>query len=170
MSQGPALVRLEHQPPEPGTTTHLLCLVMAAPPDNRFSDRFMADAHAALDAAEALLAGPQRLKDAALLSVAGPGCGKVWSNGLDLAAARGEGEPYFRRWQALMARMLIMPCPTIAGGLSCLCVFCGGGGGLIVGDRQRHPRLLPDSSPGAQSSPATPLPEASCGRWRTTIA
>ncbi|MFW0785154.1 enoyl-CoA hydratase-related protein [Gordonia sp. CPCC 206044] len=76
--------------------------------ENRFSPDWLGDVEAALDELEAST-GP-----AALVTI---GAGKFYSNGLDLdwlGAHLDQHEAYVERVQALFARVLTLPVPTVA--------------------------------------------------------
>lgn len=73
--------------------------------ENRFTPELLDAAGAALDEVEGT-EGPRALVVT--------GTGKYWSNGLDLDGMGDDVVGYVGRVQALMARVLSLPCPTVA--------------------------------------------------------
>jgi enoyl-CoA hydratase/carnithine racemase len=83
-------------------------LEMRAAPDNRFNPRFISAFHAALDAVE------NDVEARALVTV---GLGRFYSNGLDvewMGAHADEAARFLASFQALLARVLAFPLPTVA--------------------------------------------------------
>ena len=90
------------------TTDGAVTVVRMDDEENRFSPDMLAALEGALASLEAA-EGPRALVTT--------GTGKFWSNGLDLdwmGANPDELVPYIGRIQALFARVLELPCPTVA--------------------------------------------------------